>query len=246
MQSVFVLTVPPLLFLLSFRLNGISAEYLKSNLARLDVYKTFSTSDRISISGISSAYVRDKIEKFIDDTSDWLAGGPSSPVFSFNDLPKAYRPEAQKTLTQLKKNAKLDTSGDPLSVSLEKNLTPLKNFYWWVTQGFLLLCGLAIICITGVYFLSESKKESFKGLGSMFLISFFFNILTTGIVLFSQGVLRGLILESPNLPDILKEVYKIISQPIFQTAIKVDIFALGIMLVTSIVLFIISGRLKKA
>lgn len=214
-------------------------------MVKLDVYKSFSTNKSIALTGVSSAYIRDKVEKFVDDTNMWLISDSPSPSISFADIPKGYRPEVQKAISQLGKNMKVPTSSDNLSISIGERLTPLKTFYLWTTRGLTALVLAATLCVVGVYFLSETTKESFKGLGSMFLISFFFNILSTGLIFLIQGVLRGLIIESPNLPDILKEVYKTISLPLFQTSLKVNVIGLGVLLAASLIMFVISGRIKK-
>lgn len=254
----------PLISLTSLKISGISPKYLKDSFSQKGIYSSVSKEltkvTELPSGLITEKYLKYKVEKIIDDTSSWLAGTGESPIISFDDLSAQSVNQLKNLLTQLKaESEKAKASGtvgpgetDPLTefidngyrYDLGRNIAPLKEYYWWLNQGYWVLVGIEVVSIMAIFLLSSGLKEKFTWIGFLTILLFIWNAIPVAGVFFGQGVLRGLILESPDLPAVAKTVYEIIITPILDAEVKVGIAALAAFLIVSAVSFIASSFFK--
>lgn len=269
---VFVLATPLFLVLLSVRLSGFSAEYLKSALSKADVYTNAVTelnkNLQVKIAGVTPSYLKSKTEKLIDDTESWLKEKSASPPsLSFADLnpqgtaelkklalelkaeQEAARKEAERTGQKMPELEQFDVNKfieDDFSISLAEQLTPLKLLYKRVVYGLPILALILALSIVGIFLLGEGKEEKFHWLGIAFLVAAFWNILPVAAEFFGFKAMGSLLADpASELPSFVKPLYEILVNPLADASTKTGVIYVVILFALAIGFFVLSKKPRK-
>ena len=246
----FVIATPIFLLLLSVRLSGFSAPYLKEKLARADIYsKAITDINKIletPIGGITPGYVKGKTEKLIDDTEAWVKGKKDTPPdISFSDLnPQAFA-EIKNLASQYQGEQELSIDTlikNDFSFPLGEQLLFVKNLYLKVVYGLPFAALVIALSLAGILFLSETN-ERFRWLGTAFLLAAFWTFLPLGVSFFGLRVAEGLLAaKTGQLPTVAKPLFEMLVTPIANKFVSIGAASLLLYLVLAIAAFVFGKR----
>lgn len=256
----FVLATSLFLLLLSVRLSGFSAFYLKTKLTEGDIYTKavadLNKSLEVPIGGITAGYVKGKTEKLIDDTEAWVKGDSETPPsLSFTDLNPQGFAEIKKLAVELKaQQEQIKKTGqstefsqfdvdkfikNDFSISLGEQLAFVKQLYRQVLYGLPILGLILATSIAGLLLLSETREEKFHWLGTALLVSAFWNILPWAGVFFGFKALEGVVSDkSSEAPAVIEPLFRNLVSPVVAKYIQVAALALAILFIAAIVSFV--------
>jgi hypothetical protein len=171
----FVVFSPLIFIVLAFRASSVSTDMLKTQLVKKDVYTSAvaelhkhidllseegERDDPLVIAGpfikkeISPAYIKGKVETFIDDTQAWIKGKSGEPVLSFKDVRDKLVTQNKNIVNQLEnmlkemeaqqKNMEDQYASQDQEAGSEKMPFTSRDFETFLTSDFTLPMGVYI------------------------------------------------------------------------------------------------------
>ncbi len=270
---VFMVLTPTLVSGLATRISGLSGDFIKETLVKHEAYTRLTelffeyAKGDAALSGLTTfvrreltaKYLQSKVEKFIDDTEDWASGArKEAPVISFVEVKDKLTKQNPQLVTELKrlsedlKKQEGDTSGFNIDEFIasdwriafqEKDLTWIKIWYWNAALGVFLLPLILGGILFGLYKLSDSLSSTFKWVGTAFTAGALWLVPSLVVIFVSSSLARGLIGESPDLPEYVWPAVESIAGPFLSAYLKVGIVIVTLFFVAGIVCFVYASRL---
>jgi hypothetical protein len=282
---------PVWIFLAAFGLSGISAQWLKQTLVTTNTYpllveslnKTIdSAMQKQDSSGnlqviapivrkeITPKLVRQKAERFIDDTSDWLTGKtllpPTVNFIELKDILIAENPDLARQFnltasSESRTNEPVEPEfdygvphptqlslvdqaiNDKMTFPIGKNFAFIKILYDGV-RG--ILMGLTVMIIIGggvIYWVSSSPKSGWRWLGITGLFFIFWNIVPF-IFLISPTLLISFI--KSHIDSSFASLVPVLLKPVLLKIVLDELIITAVLGFTSFTLLIVSFFLKDA